>query len=318
MREEEDSSSDSDQENSEDDVVSTDSDQENTLHTLKNFQKRIAKTDDYFNELADVGLVVFVWSGLFFLLNLIFGWMGFLSALLWSGVYVIGAIGGLICSLILCMFVSNWFVGALGYVLPLIGIAKMLFPILNPTLNIAMHAGLSLLIVILSKHAFNKKDRENRTLRISSDLQNLLIDYDLETLDSDLCAVLDQAVYDRMDIHAKIYLGNERGDLLDKIGVLEDVDEALCTLFKQAKTIMQFRERVSRAEKEDSGTSSDDQLQSKLSEQMQQFTQKKTVLHELTMDILERDNEQIALGIQSLQKKREEVALVEKTHQELR
>jgi hypothetical protein len=81
---------------------------------------------------------------------------------------------------------------------------------------------------------------------------------------------------------------------------------------------MQFRERVRRAEKEDSGTSSDDQLQSKLREQMQQFTQKKIVLHELTMDILERDNEQIALGIQSLQKKRQEVALVEKTHKELR
>ena len=319
MREGEDFSTDSDPEKNEGIEVSPDSDPENNLHTLKQFQKRIATIDDYFNELADVGLVVFGWSGLFFFLNLIFGWMGFFSALLWSGVYVIvGAIVGFISSLIFCMWVPNWFVGALGYVLALIGIAKMLFPILDPTLNIAMHAGLSLLILILSKNAFNKKDRENRKLRISFELQALLKDYDLETLDSDLCLMLDQAVYDRMDIHAQIYLGNDRDDVLEGMGVLEDADEALCTLLKQAKTIMQFRERVSRAEQDDSDTSSDDQLQSKLNEQMQQFTQTKTVLHELTMDILERDNEQIALGIEALQTKREEVARAEKMHKELR
>ena len=98
---------------------------------------------------------------------------------------------------------------------------------------------------------------------------------------------------------------------------MEDVDDALCTLLKQAKTIMQFRERVSRSEKEDVGISSDDLLHSKLNEQMHQFTQKKTVLHELTLDVLAIDNEQIDMGIQALQKKRKEVALVQKTRRDL-
>ena len=131
--------------------------------------------------------------------------------------------------------------------------------------------------------------------------------------------MLDEAVYDRMDIHAKIYLSNEHDPILERIGILEDVDDALCILLKQAKTIMQFRKRMSRAEKkEDSDASSDAQIHSKLNEHMHQFTLKKTVLHELTIDVLEIDNEQIAMGIQTLQKKREEVALVEKTRKELR
>lgn len=314
---EEDSSTDSDQENSDEEETSTGS--ENNLNTLRKLRNRIEKMDDHSDELMEVGFVMFVWSGLFFFLNLIFGWMGFFSALLWSGIYlIIGAIVGFFCSLILSAFVTSWFVGALGYFLPLIGIAWILFPKLDPTLNIAMHAVLALLILISSKKSFNKKERDNRQLRVSSDLQTLLIDYDLEALDSDLCDMLDEAVYDRMDIHAKIYLSNNHDELLEGIGVLEDVDEALCILLKQAKTIMQFRERVRRAEKEDSGASSDEQLQSKLNEQMHQFTQKKTVLHELTLDVLQIDNEQIAMGIQALQNKRAEVAIVDKTRKELR
>lgn len=60
-----------------DEDSSTDSDQKNTLNTLKKFQKRIANIDDPTGELMDVGLVIFMWSGVFFLLNLIFGWLGF-------------------------------------------------------------------------------------------------------------------------------------------------------------------------------------------------------------------------------------------------
>ena len=137
--------------------------------------------------------------------------------------------------------------------------------------------------------------------------------------DSDLCAMLDEAVHDRMDIHEKIYLINDHDDLLEGMRLLEDVDDALYTLIKQAKTIMKLRERVSRGgRKEDSGISSDDQLQNKINERVHQFTQKKNTLQELTIDVLEIDNEQIASGIQALQKKRAEIALVEKTRNELR
>ena len=208
--------------------------------------------------------------------------------------------------------------GALGYIIPLVGMAWILFPNLDPNINIAIHAVLSLLVLIFSKKAINKKEREDHELRISSDLQILLKDYDPETLDSDLCTMLDEAVHDRMDIHEKIYLINDHDDLLEGMGLLEEVDDALCTLIKQAKTIMQFRERVGRAEKkEDSGKTPDDQLHNKLNELEHQFTQKKSVLHDLTIDVLGIDNEDIATGIQALHKKRAEIALVEKTRKDL-
>ena len=230
---------------------------------------------------------------------------------------IAGAFVGLICSSILYSFAKNWFVGTLSYVLPLIGIAWILFPKLDPSINIAIHAVLSLLILIFSKNTFNTKERADQELRVSSDLRILLKDYDSETLDSDLCAMLDEAVQDRIDIHEKIYLSNDYDHLLEEVGVLEDVDEALCTLLKQAKTIMQFRERVSRTVKKEDSSASSDQLHNKLNELMHQFTQKKSVLHELTIHVLGIDNEQIALGIQALQKKRAEVALVEKTRKDL-
>ena len=300
--------------------TSTDSDQEKSLNTLKKFQRRIAHMNDRFVELGFVGCgFIFMWSSIFFLINLIFGWLGFFSAFLWSGIYVIaGVFVGFICSLILYYTSNNWFLGALGYVLPLIGMAWLLFPKLDPSINIAIHAVLSLLILIFSKKEINKSEREDHELRISSDLQILLKDYDLETLDSDLCTMLDEAVQDRMDIHEKIYLVHEHDDLLEGMGLLEDVDDALCTLIKQAKTIMLFRERVSRADKkEDSGISSDDQLHNKVNELVHQFAQKKSLLHELTIDVLGIDNEQIDMGIQTLQKKRAEVALLEKTRKDL-
>jgi len=85
--------------------------------------------------------------------------------------------------------------------------------------------------------------------------------------------MLDEAVHNRMDIHEKIYLINVHDVLLERIGILEDVDDARCILLKQAKTIMQFRKRVSREEKkEDSGTLPDDYLYNKLNELTHQFT----------------------------------------------
>ena len=82
---------------------------------------------------------------------------------------------------------------------------------------------------------------------------------------------------------------------------------------------MQLRKRVSRAEKnEDSDISLDDHLYNKLNELTHQFTKKKRILHELTIDVLGIDNEQIVIGIQALQRKRAEVAIVEKTRNELR
>ena len=136
---------------------------------------------------------------------------------------------------------------------------------------------ISLLMLFYSKKKSTEWNKNISELRISFDLQTLLKNYDLESLDGDLCTMLDEAVQDRMDIHEKIYLSNDYDHLLDRIGLLEDVDDALCTLLKQAQTIMQFRERKSRSEKEDVGISSDDILHSKLNEQMHSFTQKKTV-----------------------------------------
>ena len=294
--------------------------QGNASNTLKKFRSRVAEKDDHFVELGMVGCSsIFLWSGIVFLLNLIFGWLGFFSALSGAGLYVFsGVFVGFMCCLILYYGSKSWFVGTLGYGLPLIGLAWLLFPELDPSINVAIHVVLSVLMLINSKRAISKTEREYYELRISSDLQLLLKNYELETLDSDLYTMLDEAVQDRIDIHEKIYLSNDHDHLLEEIGVLEDVDDALCTLLKQAKTIMQFREKVVRAEKEDSGASSDDQLHNKLNEQMHQFIQNKTVLHELTLDVLGIDDEQIALGIQALQNKREEVTLIKKTRRELK
>ena len=301
--------------------TSTNSDQEKTINTLKKIRMRITDMDDHFVDLGFVGCgFIFMCSGIFFLLNLIFGWLGVFSALLWSGIYVIaGVFVGFICSVILYYFSKNWFLCTLGYVLPLVCMVWILFPKLDLSTNIAIHAVFSVLLLGFSKKAINKKEREYNELRISSDLQSLLKDYDPETIDSDLCAMLDEAVHDRMDIHEKIYLINDHDDLLEGMELLEDVDDALCTLIKQAKTIMKLRERVSRGgRKEASGISSDDQLLNKINERVHQFTQKKNTLQELTIDVLEIDNEQIVIGIQALQKKRAEVALVEKTRKDLR
>ena len=298
---------------SEEENTSKDSDQDKTLNTLKKFQKHIAKMDDHFNELFDAWAIMSILSVIFSFIGFMFGWFGGFSAILWSGIYIGGAIAGLFFSLILNSFVKNWLVCVLGYVLPIIGIVWISFTKLDPTLNISINTVLLLLILIFSKNAFNKKEREYHELRISSDLQNLLKDYDMEKLDSDLCAMLDEAVHDRMDIHEKIYIIHDHDHIIEGIGVLEDVDDALFTLLKQAKTIMQLRKRVSRAEKnEDSDISLDDHLYNKLNELTHQFTQKKRVLHELTIDVLGIENEQIAIGIQALQKKRAEIALVEK------
>ena len=296
------------------------SNQENPSNTLKTFQSSVKNKDDHFVEIGMVGCSsICIWSGIVFLLNTVFGWLGFFLAIPYAGIYVLsGGFVGVISCLILYYGSKSWFVGTLGYVLPLIGLTWILFPELDPSINIAIHSVLSILMLFFSKNEINKTEREYYELRVSYDLQILLENYELETLDSDLHAMLDKAVQDRIDMHAKIYLSNEDDSLLKGIGVLEDVDDSLCILLKQAKTIMHFRERVSRAEKEDSGASSDDQLHSKLNEQMHQFTQKKTVLHELTLEILEIDNEQIAMSIHSLQNKKAEVALVEKTRKELR
>ena len=73
----------------EEEDTSTDSDQEKTVNTLKKFRRRIANMDDHFVELGFVGCgFIVVWSSIFFLLNLIFGWLEFFSALLWSGIYL--------------------------------------------------------------------------------------------------------------------------------------------------------------------------------------------------------------------------------------
>ena len=77
-------------------------------------------------------------------------------------------------------------------------------------------------------------------------------------------------------------------------------------------------ERVRKAKrKEGTDISKDDPLQNKLNELVYQFTKKKGVLHELTIDVLGIDNEQITTGIQALNKKRAEVALLEKTRTDL-
>ena len=164
--------------------TSTDSDQEKTINTLKKLQKRINDMDDHFVDLGFVGCgFIFMWSGIFFLLNLIFGWLGVFSALLWSGIYVLaGVFGGFICSVILYYFSKNWFLCALGYVLPLIGMTWILFPKLDPSINIAIHAVFSLLLLGFSKKEINKKEREYYELHVSSDLQSLLKDYDSETV----------------------------------------------------------------------------------------------------------------------------------------
>lgn len=305
---------------SEEEGTSIESNQENTSNTLKQFQSRIANMDDHFVDLGMVGCSsIFMWSGIFFLLNFIFGWLGVFSALLCAGIYVLtGIFVGFICSLLLYYVSKSWFLGALSYVIPLVGMAWILFPELEPSINIAIHTVFSTLLVIFSKKEINKIERENHELRISYDLQILLKDYDLEMLDSDLCAMLDEAVQDRMDIHEKIYLVNEHDDILEGMGLLEEVDDALCILIKMAKTIMQFRERVRKAKrKEGADISKDDPLQNKLNELVFQFTQKKGVLHELTIDVLGIDNEQITTGIQALNKKRAEVALLEKTRKDL-
>ncbi len=271
---------------------STASNQENPSNTLKTFQSSVTNKDDHFVELGMVGCSsIFMWLGTVLLLNIFFGWLGFFSAISYAGVYLLsGIFVGFMTCLILYYGSKSWFVGTLGYVLPLIGLTWVLFPEVDPSINMAIHAVLSILMLIFSKNEINKTEREYYELRVSYDLHLLLKNYDLATLDSDLCTILDTAVQDRMDIHAKICLSNDRDGLIEGVGVLEDVDDALCILLKQAKIIMQFREGVSRAEKKDSGASSDDQ-HSKLNEQMHQFTQKKTVLHELTLHVLGIDNE---------------------------
>ena len=275
--------------------------------------------EDPSDELIVLGFVVFGWACLFPFLSLVFGWLGFLSTIFWSVMYgLVGVVVGYISSSFFCSLSRNWFLGALGFVIPIMGIAYGVFPQMDPTVNISVHAGMTLLMMVVSRNVFRNKEQKNRQLQISFELEHLLKDYDIDTLDSDLGVMLGQAACDRMDIHEKIYLSKGHDDLLEGLEVLRDVDDALCSLLKQAKTIMQFRERMTRAEKEDLDDSSAVQLQSKLNDQMEHFTNKKAILHELTIDILEIDIEQISLGIESLQKKREEVALVEKTHQELR
>ena len=324
----EDSSTALDQKNSENKEISTDVNQEEPSSPLKTFKERIVNMDDHSREMGCLGAYIFQWAILFTVLGMFTeSWVFFSDFLLFMAMtLMIVAISGLMCCFILYIFVDHWLMGAIGYILPLIAIlfsetlsssGGMNIAIPDHSTNIAIYAVISVLILLYAKKSINKKARDDHELRVSSDLQTLLKEYDLEILDSDLYTMLDEAVQDRIDIHEKIYLSNEGDHLLEGIGVLEDVDEALCILLKQAKTIKQFRERVRRAEKEGSDASSDEQLQSKLNEQMQQFTQKKTVLHELTIDILGMDNEQIAMGIQALQKKREEVALVEKTRKEL-
>ncbi len=306
--------------------ISTDSNQEEPSSPLKVFQERIVDMRIHSRELGCLGAYIFQWAILFTVLGMFTeSWMFLSEFLMFMAMTLTGvAISGMMCCFILYILVDHWLMGAIGYVLPLIAMG-IVFPktesvtnIAGPdqSINLAIYAMLSLLILIYAKKSINQKARDDHELRVSLELQTLFKEYDLETLDSDLHAMLDEAVQDRMDIHEKIYLSNEDDSLLERIGVLEDVDDALCILLKQAKTIMQFRARVSRIDG-DSDASSDDQLHSKLNEHMHQFTQKKTVLHELTIDVLGIDHGQIALSIQALQKKREEVALVEKTRKDL-
>ena len=120
-----------------------------------------------------------------------------------------------------------------------------------------------------------------------------------------------------MKRHTEVFLRTTNGLFLEGIGVLEDVDDALCSLIKMSNTIMQFRDKVSRTDKVDSVASSDDKLRRKFNEQMHHFIQKKTILHELRHDVLGIDNEQNHSDIQALLKKRVEVAIVEKIRKDL-
>ena len=309
----------------EEEETATESHKNTGIRTLKKLQKRVSDMDDSTGDVGLVGCSFFLmWAGCFFGLNVFYKWSGILSAFLWSGVYWLGGtFAGLIAGLLLSNLGKHWIFTALGYISILAGLAMILMHHYNldPSINIVLHSVLSLLVLIFSYKGIQKKNEENQNLRISPELQNLIKEYDISELDSTLSTQLDEAVHDRMDVHQKIYLIQNQDTLLKEAGILEEIDEAICNLMIQANTIMQFREREARFTKEEPQDAQESQSKAHLTDKLQsleaQFEQKKTALHELTLDILSIDNDQISKGIAAIQQKRSEIALIEKTRKEI-
>ena len=130
-----------------------------------------------------------MWSGCFFGLGIYYDWFGIFSAFLWSVMYWVGStISGLLTGLIFSAIAKHWFLTAIGYICVLAGLAMLLIHSYNldPMLSLIFHGVLSVLLLIFSKRSIQKKNEEDRNLRISPALQNLIKKYDISDLDADL------------------------------------------------------------------------------------------------------------------------------------